>query len=194
MTTVLLADDQDMVRGGFRLILSAANPAITVIGEARDGAEAVSLARSLNPDVVIMGIRMPGVDGIEATRRIVRAGLPARVLVLTTFDADEHIIDAFRAGASGFLLKNAPVDQLAGAVHAVAAGDTLLSPTLTRRLIAQHISQPNPTTSPALQRLSDRERDVLNLMARGMSNQEIGDYLIVSVGTVKTHVTDCWPN
>jgi DNA-binding NarL/FixJ family response regulator len=189
MTTVLLADDQDMVRGGFRLILSAANPAITVIGEARDGAEAVSLARSLNPDVVIMGIRMPGVDGIEATRRIVRAGLPARVLVLTTFDADEHIIDAFRAGASGFLLKNAPVDQLAGAVHAVAAGDTLLSPTLTRRLIAQHISQPNPTTSPALQRLSDRERDVLNLMARGMSNQEIGDYLIVSVGTVKTHVT-----
>lgn len=189
MTTVLLADDQDMVRGGFRLILSAAQPVITVLGEARNGLEAVSLTRQLNPDVVIMDIRMPELDGIEATRRIVRAGLPAKVLVLTTFDADEHVVDAFRAGASGFLLKNAPVDQLADAVHAVAAGDTLLSPTITRRLIAQHISQPNPATSSALRRLSDRERDVLDLIARGLSNQEIADRLIVSVGTVKTHVT-----
>lgn len=189
MTSVLLVDDQDMVRGGFRLILSAADPPIDVVGEASDGVRAVSLARSLHPDVVVMDIRMPEMDGIEATRRIVRAGLAARVLVLTTFDADEHVVDAFRAGASGFLLKNAPVEQFAAAVHAVAAGDTLLSPTLTRRLIARHIAQPNPADNVALQRLSDRERQVLDLMARGMSNQEIADQLVVSVGTVKTHVT-----
>ncbi len=189
MTTVLLVDDQDMVRGGFRLILSAAEPPITVVGEARTGVEAIAQTRALAPDVVIMDIRMPELDGIEATRRIVGAGLPAKILVLTTFDADEQVVDAFRAGASGFLLKNAPVEQLAGAVHAVAAGDTLLSPTLTRRLIAQHVATPDASTNAALRQLSEREREVLDLIARGLSNQEIAERLMVSVGTVKTYVS-----
>ncbi|WP_375503799.1 response regulator [uncultured Jatrophihabitans sp.] len=189
MTTVLLVDDQDMVRGGFRLILSAAEPPIEVVGEARTGVEAIARTRALAPDVVIMDIRMPELDGIEATRRIVAAGLPSKILVLTTFDADEQVVDAFRAGASGFLLKNAPVEQLAGAVHAVAAGDTLLSPALTRRLIAQHVATPDASTNAALRQLSDREREVLDLIARGLSNQEIAERLVVSVGTVKTYVS-----
>ncbi len=189
MTTVLLVDDQDMVRGGFRLILSAAEPPIDVVGEARTGIEAIAQTRALAPDVVIMDIRMPELDGIEATRRIVGAGLPSKILVLTTFDDDEQVVDAFRAGASGFLLKNAPVEQLAAAVHAVAAGDTLLSPALTRRLIAHHVATPDARTNAALHQLSDRERAVLGLIAQGLSNQEIAERLVVSVGTVKTYVS-----
>lgn len=189
MTSVLLVDDQDMVRGGFRLILSAADPAIVVLGEARTGTEAVAQARALQPDVVVMDIRMPGMDGIEATRQITNARLTSKVLVLTTFDADEQVVSAFQAGASGFLLKNAPVEQLAAAVHAVAVGDTLLSPTLTRRLIARHILIADPAKNVALSQLSEREREVLDLIARGLSNREIGAQLFVSVGTVKTHVS-----
>lgn len=190
MTTVLLADDQAMVRGGFRMIIDSA-PGLQVVGEAADGTEAVALARQLDPDIVLMDIRMPGVDGIEATRRLMRAGARSRVLMLTTFDLDEHVYDSFRAGASGFLLKNAPPEQLVAAIRTIAAGDALLAPQITRRIIEQYVSWPRAgdAVQGPFRDLSERELDVLRLIARGLSNAEIAGTLFVSQGTVKTHVT-----
>jgi DNA-binding NarL/FixJ family response regulator len=186
---VLLADDQALVRAGFRLILELEDD-IAVAGEAADGQEAIRLTRELEPDVVLMDVRMPELDGIEATRRLVRAGSPARVLVLTTFDADEYVYEAMKAGASGFLLKDAPREQLVAGVRIVARGEALLAPAITRRLIEQFVHRPPPGSHapPALEELSDRELDVLKLVARGFSNAEIASELYVSEATVKTHV------
>ena len=185
MIPVLLADDQTLVRDGFRLILSA-EPDIDVIGEAGDGAEAVARARTHRPDVVLMDIRMPELDGIEATRQLLSELPTTRVLMLTTFDLDEYVIGAFRAGASGFLLKTAPRDQLVAAVRTVHAGEALLAPASTRKLIEQY-AQP-PTESATLAELTAREREVLGLLARGLSNAEIARELVVEPSTVKSHV------
>ena len=187
MTTILLADDQALVRAGFALILNA-EPDIDVVGEAGDGAEAVALAAELEPDVVLMDVRMPGLDGIEATRQISSLAPASRVLMLTTFDLDEYVIEAFRAGASGFLLKTAPRDQLVAAVRTVQTGEALLAPISTRRLIEQ-FARP-PEESPALAGLTARERDVLVLLARGLSNAEIAAELVVEPSTVKSHVAN----
>jgi DNA-binding NarL/FixJ family response regulator len=185
---VLLADDQDLVRAGFRLILELAD-GVEVVGEAGDGREAVRLARELEPDVVLMDVRMPEVDGIEATRRLLRAGVDTRVLVLTTFDLDEYVYAAVRAGASGFLLKDVPRDELVHAVRTVARGEALLAPAITQRLIEKFIARPDPrAAAPALDELSARELEVLRLLARGLSNAEIASELIVGEATVKTHV------
>jgi DNA-binding NarL/FixJ family response regulator len=172
--TVLLADDQELVRTGFRLILELAG--LTVVGEAADGAAAVELARRHRPDVVLMDVRMPGMDGIEATRRIQLAGLPTRVLVLTTFDLDEHVYDALRAGASGFLLKDVERDRLVDAIRTVAAGESLFAPSVVERLVAHYVANPPANAAelpPELQELSEREREVLELVGRGRSNAEI---------------------
>ncbi len=195
MTRVLVVDDQDLVRTGFRLILEAAG--MDVVGEAGDGSEAVTLAGQLAPDVVLMDVRMPGMDGIEATRRI-RAEVaaddgPPRVLILTTFDLDEYVFDALRAGASGFLLKDAPRRQLVDAVEVVAAGQALLAPSVTRRLIAEfsRAGARGPTAPPdekALATLTARERETLELIAKGLTNSEIGAAMYVGEATVKTHV------
>jgi DNA-binding NarL/FixJ family response regulator len=187
MTTVLLADDQALVRAGFALILNA-EPDIEVVGEAGDGAEAVALATELGPDVVLMDVRMPGLDGIEATRRLARLVPATKVLMLTTFDLDEYVIEAFRAGASGFLLKTAPRDQLVAAVRTVLAGEALLAPISTRKLIEQFAQAPED--SPALTELTAREREVLVLLARGRSNAEIAADLVVEASTVKSHVAN----
>jgi DNA-binding NarL/FixJ family response regulator len=185
---VLLADDQALVRAGFRLILDLA-PGIEVVGEAGDGKEAVALAKQLEPDVVLMDVRMPDVDGIEATRRLRLAGLATRVLVLTTFDVDEYVYEAVRAGASGFLLKDAPREQLVAAVQTVARGEALLAPAITQRLIERFVARPSPAdAAPALAELSSRELEVLRLLARGLSNAEIAAQLVVGEATVKTHV------
>jgi DNA-binding NarL/FixJ family response regulator len=187
-TRLLLVDDQELVRTGFRLILNA-EADLDVVGEAGDGAEAVEAARRLSPDVVLMDVRMPGVDGIEATRRLGRLGGRApRVLMLTTFDLDEYVYDALRAGASGFLLKDAPAAQLVDAIRIVAAGDALLAPSVTRRLIAEFVRRPLPADAPALQQLTGRELEVLKLIAAGLANKEIAAELFVSEATVKTHV------
>jgi DNA-binding NarL/FixJ family response regulator len=183
---VLLADDQELVRSGFRLILELAD-GIEIAGEAADGLEAVRLAKELQPDVVLMDVRMPEIDGIEATRRLRQAGVDARVLVLTTFDLDEYVYGAIRAGASGFLLKDAPRDQLVTAVRTVARGEALLAPAITQRLIERFVARP-PTSETALAELSTRELEVLRLLARGLSNAEIAAELIVGEATVKTHV------
>jgi DNA-binding NarL/FixJ family response regulator len=187
---VLVADDQALVRGGFRLILDA-QPDIEVVGEAADGVEALERARALRPDVVLMDIRMPALDGLEATRRLLADLEPPRVLMLTTFDLDEYVYDALRAGASGFLLKDVRPEQLADAVRVVAAGDTLLAPTITRRLVEQYLRRPRPGAgiATALNSLTDRELDVLRLVARGQSNQQIADTLFLGESTVKTHLT-----
>jgi DNA-binding NarL/FixJ family response regulator len=186
---VLLADDQELVRSGFRLILELAD-GIEIAGEAADGREAVRLAKELQPDVVLMDVRMPELDGIEATRRLRQAGIEARVLVLTTFDLDEYVYEAVRAGASGFLLKDAPREQLINAVQTVARGEALLAPAITQRLIERFVARPPANeTAPALATLSARELEVLRLLARGLSNAEIATTLIVGEATVKTHVT-----
>ena len=188
MIRVLLADDQELVRSGFRLILELAD-GIDVVGEATDGREAVRLAKELDPDVVLMDVRMPELDGIEATRRLRQAGVDARVLVLTTFDLDEYVYAAMRAGASGFLLKDAPREQLVTAVRTVARGEALLAPAITKRLIERFVDRPAPVEqTPALVELSTRELEVLRLVARGLSNAEIAATLIIGEATVKTHV------
>jgi DNA-binding NarL/FixJ family response regulator len=190
MTTVVLADDQELVRSGFRLILTLAG--VDVVGEAADGREAVSLVREHHPDVVLMDVRMPVMDGIEATRRITATDSPSRVLILTTFDLDQHVYDAMRAGASGFLLKDAPREQLVAGVEQVARGDALLAPTVTRRLIERFTIATNPHQQTSdrgpFSRLSPRELQVLQLVARGESNAEIGRQLYVTEATVKTYM------
>jgi DNA-binding NarL/FixJ family response regulator len=185
---VLLADDQKLVRGGFRMILSA-EVEIEVVGEAADGEEAIALARELRPDVVLMDVRMPNIDGIEATRRIVNGadGTP-RVLVLTTFDLDEYVYEALRAGASGFLLKDAPEEQLVAGIRIVADGGSLFAPAVTRRLIERFAGAAPKEPPPALAELTPRELEVLRLLARGLSNAEIASELVLSEHTAKTHV------
>jgi DNA-binding NarL/FixJ family response regulator len=188
---VVIADDQQLIRTGFRMIL-AAEPDIEIVGEAATGTEAVTLNRDLRPDVMLMDIRMPELDGIEATRRILGQNHEPKtsVLILTTFDLDEYVYDALRAGASGFLLKVVPAPQLAAAIRTVGAGDALLAPSITRRLIEEFAAPRTPSiTPPGLSELTPRELEVFRLVATGMSNGEIATHLIVGETTVKTHVT-----
>jgi DNA-binding NarL/FixJ family response regulator len=187
--SILIADDQRLVRAGFRVIL-AGEPDIAVVGEAADGAEAVELTRALAPDVVLMDIRMPNMDGLAAARQVITASA-SRVLILTTFDADEYVYEALRMGASGFLLKDAPPDQLIGAVRSIASGNALIDPVITRRLIGRfaHAVRPPALQPDQLKALTTRELDVLRLVARGLTNAEIADELVVEESTVKTHVS-----
>jgi DNA-binding NarL/FixJ family response regulator len=188
MTRVVVADDQDLVRSGLRLVLEARG--CEVVGEAADGREAVDLVREVEPDVVLMDIRMPVLDGIAATARIAAAGLATRVLVLTTYDLDEYVYGALRSGAAGFLLKATPPDRLVAGIETVARGEALLAPSLTRRLIEEHVRRPPPVSGVpvAVRGLTDREREVLELMAAGLSNLDIAGRLYVSEATVKTHI------
>ena len=188
--SVLIVDDQALVRTGFRMILEA-EADLEVVGEAADGLQAIDEARRLRPDVILMDVRMPELDGIEATRRLLENGSSdARVVMLTTFDMDEYVYDALRAGASGFLLKDVPPEHLVDGIRAVANGDALLAPSITRRLVEEFVRSAPPQTKPpaGLDRLTSREHEVLLLIARGMSNAEIAAELYVSETTVKTHV------
>jgi DNA-binding NarL/FixJ family response regulator len=185
---VLVADDQSMVRAGFRLLLSHEHD-IEVVAEARDGIEAVDKAARYRPSVVLMDIRMPELDGLGATRQILAADDTARILILTTFDLDEYVYEALRAGASGFVLKDDPPEQLLAAIRTVAGGDALLSPSVTKRVIKQFTRIPRPDPPKELDELTTREREILGLVANGLSNAEIGQRLYISETTVKTHVT-----
>ncbi|AEW97239.1 MULTISPECIES: response regulator [Streptomycetaceae] len=192
MTTVLVVDDQPLQRYGFRVLLESV-PGTDVVGESAHGAEAVRMAAELRPDVVLMDIRMPGMDGIEATRHIVAAGNRSRVLVLTTFDLDEYVYAALRAGASGFLLKDARPEELLAGIRAVAVGDAVIAPALTRRLLdayiepaARHLS--DPAENPRLSALTGRELEILGAIAKGWTNSEIAAHFVLSESTVKTHV------
>jgi DNA-binding NarL/FixJ family response regulator len=189
---VAIADDQGMVRAGFRSLLES-EPDIAVVAEARDGEEACAVVMKQDPDVVLMDIRMPVLDGLAATRRLISSGARCRVLILTTFDLDEYVFGALRAGASGFLLKDAPADELAEAIRVVARGDSLLDPAVTRRVIDVFVERGGPRRPEAAQRLASltpREHEVLGLLARGLSNTEIARRLFVSEATTKTHVSN----
>jgi len=188
MITVLIVDDQAMVRGGLRLILEAEDD-INVIAEAENGEEGVRLARRETPDVVLMDVRMPVMDGLEATRRITEQTESTRVIVLTTFDLDEYVYGALRNGASGFLLKDADGDQLVEAVRVIASGDALIAPSVTRRLISEFADRPALAEIKGIDELTEREAEVLGLIAKGLANAEIGEALFVSESTVKTHVS-----
>jgi DNA-binding NarL/FixJ family response regulator len=187
---IVVADDQELMRTGLRMVLEAEND-FEIVGEAADGAEAVELARREAPDVVLMDVRMPGMDGIEATRQLAQGDFaePVRVLILTTFDLDEYVYGSLRAGASGFLLKDAPPDQIAHAIRTVASGNALLAPTVTQRLIDKFTREPEPGVANVLiESLTDREKEVLKLVAQGFSNAEIAADLVVEETTVKSHV------
>jgi DNA-binding NarL/FixJ family response regulator len=187
-TRVLVVDDQSMVRAGFRMLLGSQSD-IEVVAEASNGLEAVDKAMRFRPTVVLMDIRMPELDGLEATRRILAADGAARILILTTFDLDEYVYEALRAGASGFVLKDDPPEQLLAAIRTVAGGEALLSPAITKRVIKQFTRIPQPAPPRELEDLTERELDVFRLIARGLSNAEIGEELYISETTVKTHIT-----
>jgi DNA-binding NarL/FixJ family response regulator len=193
-TSILLVDDQPMLRMGYRMILDA-QPDLTVVGEAENGLEAIELTDRLEPDVVLMDVRMPGLDGVQATERIVASGSDSRIIILTTFDLDEYAYGALRAGASGFLLKDAPPPDMLSAIRAVATGDAVVAPSVTRRLLSQfvqHLPDPNHKTpgdaAERVESLTPRERELLVEVARGLSNAEIADRLVLSEATVKTHI------
>jgi DNA-binding NarL/FixJ family response regulator len=185
---VLVADDQALVRSGFRMLLAGESD-LELVAEASNGLEAVDKAARFSPTVILMDIRMPELDGLEATRRILAADPEARVLVLTTFDLDEYVFESLRIGASGFMLKDEPPEQLLEAIRTVAAGDALLSPSVTKRVIQRFTRMPHRTPPPELEELTERELDVFRLIARGLSNAEIGEQLFITETTVKTHVT-----
>jgi DNA-binding NarL/FixJ family response regulator len=191
-TSILLADDQPMLRMGYRMILDA-QPDLTVVGEAENGLEAIDLTARLEPDVVLMDVRMPSLDGVEATQRIVASGSDSRIIILTTFDLDEYAYGALRAGASGFLLKDAPPPDMLSAIRAVATGDAVVAPSVTRRLLsefARHLPDPHHKTADygRVESLTPRERELLVEVARGLSNAEIAERLVLSEATVKTHI------
>ena len=188
MIRVLVADDQPLVRSGFRMVIEE-RPDLELVGEASDGAQALELARELDPDVILMDVRMPNLDGVEATRRLVEAGTKARILVLTTFDLDEYVYAAIRAGASGFLLKDVEPTELVDAIRVVAAGNSLFGPAATERLVARFSQQAAPDAGRSLDELTDREREILRLLATGLSNAELAEHLFLSETTVKTHVS-----
>ena len=189
MTRVVVADDQDLVRSGLAMVVDARG--VEVVGEAADGRQAVDVVRRTSPDVVLMDIRMPVLDGIAATRELTALGVPTRVLVLTTYDLDGYVYDALRAGAAGFLLKATPPDRLVAGIETVAAGESLLAPSLTRRLIEEHVRRPAPADGvpERLRVLTERELEVFTLIARGLSNEDIFARLVVAEATVKTHVS-----